>query len=156
MYRKVLLLAACLLCATAAPAQVDEAFRKDIIESGYVHKPLRLHEDKAVETVGIQSLPREREQVKFLEHIMQRLSFCQAAHIMKACIICHRSTTETLHTAAWLMLTLQHEHFLPFLAEQVGTHQAAQAASYDDNVVQSSPLKVIYCLFSSNIVATTV
>lgn len=54
MYRKVLLLAVCLLCATAAPAQVDEAFRKDIIESGYVHKPLRLHEDKAVETVGLQ------------------------------------------------------------------------------------------------------
>ena len=54
MYRKVLLLAVCILCGTAVSAQVDEAFRRDIIESGYVHKPLRLHEDKAVETVGIQ------------------------------------------------------------------------------------------------------
>ena len=54
MYRKVLLLAVCILCGTAATAQVDEAFRKDIIESGYVHKPLRLHEDKAVETAGLQ------------------------------------------------------------------------------------------------------
>jgi len=54
MYRKVLLLAAFLLCAAAAPAQVDEAFKRDVIESGYVHKPLRLHEDKAVETAGLQ------------------------------------------------------------------------------------------------------
>ncbi|MBR5018343.1 MAG: glycoside hydrolase family 9 protein [Bacteroidales bacterium] len=54
MFRKVLLLAACILCASAAYAQVDEDFRKDIIASGYVHKPLRLHEDKSVETAGIQ------------------------------------------------------------------------------------------------------
>ena len=54
MKKILLLVACCLACAGNAFAQVDADFRKDILESGYVHKPLRLHEDKSVETAGLQ------------------------------------------------------------------------------------------------------
>lgn len=53
--RKILILS--LVCAAALStipaesyAQTDEQLKKDIIESGYVHKPLRLRNDKALET----------------------------------------------------------------------------------------------------------
>ena len=53
---KKLLLPVILLSATVtlASAQVDETLRHDIIQSGYIHKPLAIHEDKAVETAALQ------------------------------------------------------------------------------------------------------
>lgn len=34
-------------------AQVDETLKRDIIESGYIHRPLTIYEDKSIETVGL-------------------------------------------------------------------------------------------------------
>lgn len=50
---KTLALAA-VLFPSFASAQIDEALKADIIESGYIHKPLVIHEDKSVETFGMQ------------------------------------------------------------------------------------------------------
>ena len=88
-----------------------------------------------VESVGIQSLPGQGQEVQFAEHVMQRLSFGQTAHIMEARIVHHGAPAVTLHTASRLMLTFQNEHFKPLLAEQVGTDQSAQAASYDNYII---------------------
>ena len=46
------LLAALLAFPVAVSAQIDVQLKQDIIESGYVHKPLRLREDKALETAA--------------------------------------------------------------------------------------------------------
>ena len=55
MKARTLLLAAVLTAIPfAAPAQIDEQLKQDIIESGYVHKPLQLREDKSVETAAMQ------------------------------------------------------------------------------------------------------
>lgn len=40
---------AALMVPSVANAQVDEGLKADIIESGYIHKPLRIHEDKSFE-----------------------------------------------------------------------------------------------------------
>lgn len=50
---RILTLAAALIPATVY-AQVDPTLKADIIESGYIHKPLAIHEDKSVETAGMQ------------------------------------------------------------------------------------------------------
>ena len=42
-------LAISVLCGQNAYAQVDEQLRSDIIESGYIHKPLAIHEETSVE-----------------------------------------------------------------------------------------------------------
>lgn len=42
-------------------SQVDPGLKADIIESGYIHKPLRIHEDRSVETFGLQKKVLESE-----------------------------------------------------------------------------------------------
>lgn len=43
-----------LICTPAVFAQVDDQLKADIVATGYVHKPLPLHEEKAIEVWGIE------------------------------------------------------------------------------------------------------
>jgi Glycosyl hydrolase family 9./N-terminal ig-like domain of cellulase. len=42
-----------LLTALTATAQVDDAFRKEVVNSGYIHKPLPVHREGSVETFNL-------------------------------------------------------------------------------------------------------
>lgn len=53
MLKRILCTAAMLLLPFALPAQNDETLRKEVIESGYIHRPLKLHDELSVEAFDL-------------------------------------------------------------------------------------------------------
>ena len=88
-----------------------------------------------IESIAVQSVPRQAQQIEITKDSIQRLPVVKAANVVETRVELHPIAAECLQTAANHGILLQHAHIQPLTRQNVGALQSAQTTSDYRNVV---------------------